>query len=171
MWVNRLTHTVTHTRKCPDGFKEYRRGSFCFLSGIFASFFCLHHLRHEAAHRLCGFVLLLPCGVGVGSQGKACIIVSQHAADGFDVYSVLKRQGCEGVSEVMKSNVRQPSILQDLLVQVYDGVWVVHLAGCRRGEHVGILRMLAIFRYQQIDSLLWNTDFSDRSLRFGAGER
>ena len=97
MWANRLTHTVTHTRKCPDGFKEYRRGSFCFLSGIFASFFCLHHLRHEAAHRLCGFVLLLPCGVGVGSQGKACIIVSQHAADGFDVYSVLKRQGCEGV--------------------------------------------------------------------------
>ena len=25
--------------------------------------------------------------------------------------------------------------------------------------------------YQQIDSLLWNTDFSDRSLRFGTGER
>ena len=28
-----------------------------------------------------------------------------------------------------------------------------------------------MFRYQQIDSLLWNTDFSDRSLRFGTGER
>ena len=71
----------------------------------------------------------------------------------------------------MKSDVRQPSILQDLLVQVYDGVWVVHLAGCQRGEHVGILRMLAMFRYQQIGSLLWNTDFSDRSLRFGTGQR
>ena len=56
-------------------------------------------------------------------------------------------------------------------MQIYDGVWVVHLAGCRRGEHVGILGMLAMFRYQQVDSLLWNTDFSDRSLRFGAGER
>ena len=56
-------------------------------------------------------------------------------------------------------------------MQIYDGVWVVHLTGCRRGEHVGILRMLAMFRYQQIDSLLWNTDFSDRSLRFGTGER
>ena len=55
-------------------------------------------------------------------------------------------------------------------MQIYDGVWVVHLAGCRRGEHVGILGMLAMFRYQQVDSLLWNTDFSDRSLRFGAGE-
>ena len=27
MWVNRLTHTVTHTRKCPDRPKEHRRGS------------------------------------------------------------------------------------------------------------------------------------------------
>ena len=60
----------------------------------------------------------------------------------------------------MKSDVRQPSILQDLLVQVYDGVWVVHLAGCRRGEHVGILRVLAVFRYSRstascgIDTLL-----------------
>ena len=28
MWVNRLTHTVTHTRKCADRFKEYRREGF-----------------------------------------------------------------------------------------------------------------------------------------------
>ena len=44
MWINCLTHTVTHTRKCPDGFEEHRRGSFCLLSGIFAPFFCLHDL-------------------------------------------------------------------------------------------------------------------------------
>ena len=36
MWVNCLTHTVTHTRNYPDRSKEYRRGSFCLLSGIFA---------------------------------------------------------------------------------------------------------------------------------------
>ena len=78
----------------------------------FASFFCLHHLRHEAAHRLCGFVLLLPCCVSVGSQGESRIVVSQHAADGFDVYSVLKRQGCEGVSEIMEANVWQSRICQ-----------------------------------------------------------
>ena len=35
MRVNCLTHTVTHTRKYPDRSKEYRRGSFCLLSGIF----------------------------------------------------------------------------------------------------------------------------------------
>ena len=28
------------------------------------------------------------------------------------------------VSEVVKSDVRQPGVLQDFLVQIYDGVWV-----------------------------------------------
>ena len=161
MWVNCLTHTVTHTRKCPDGFEEYRRGSFCLLSGIFAPFFCLHDLRHEAAHRLCGFVLLLPRSVGVGAESESGVIVAEHTADGFDVHAILQCQRCEGMSEIMKSDVRQPSILQDLLVQIYDGVWVVHLAGCRRGKHVGILRMLAMLCYQQIDGILRNGYFSN----------
>ena len=73
-----LTHTVTHTRKCPDGFKEYRRGSFCFLSGIFVSFFCSHDLCHEISHRLRRLILLLPCGVGVGSQGESRVVVTEH---------------------------------------------------------------------------------------------
>ena len=30
MWVNRLTHTVTHTTKCVERFKEHRRGGFAF---------------------------------------------------------------------------------------------------------------------------------------------
>ena len=32
MWVNCLTHTVTHTTNCAERFKEHRRGD-CFLSG------------------------------------------------------------------------------------------------------------------------------------------
>ena len=31
----------------------------------------LLYLCHESVHRLCGFVLLLPCGVGVGAQREA----------------------------------------------------------------------------------------------------
>jgi len=42
----------------------------CLLSGIFAPFFYLHDLRHEATHFLRGLLLHLPRGVGVGSQGK-----------------------------------------------------------------------------------------------------
>ena len=97
MWVNRLTHTVTHTTKCVERFKEHRRGGFCLLSGIFASFFCLHDLCHETAHRLCCLVLLLPRSVGVGAECKSGVIVAEHTADGFDVHSILQCQRCEGM--------------------------------------------------------------------------
>ena len=97
MWVNRLTHTVTHTTKCVERFKEHRRGGFCLLSGIFASFFCLHDLCHETAHRLCGLVLLLPCSVGVGAESESGVIVAEHTADGFDVHAILQCQRCEGM--------------------------------------------------------------------------
>ena len=63
----------------------------------FASFFCLHHLRHEAAHRLCGFVLLLPRSVGVGAECESSVIVAEHTADGFDVHAILQCQRCEGM--------------------------------------------------------------------------
>ena len=64
MWVNRLTHTLTHTR---IGLKSTGEEAFAF-SPVFLVLFCSHDLRHEAAHRLCGLVLLLPCGVGVGAE-------------------------------------------------------------------------------------------------------
>ena len=83
----------------------------------FASFFCLHHLRHEAAHRLCGFVLLLPRSVGVGAECEARVVVPEHTADGFHIYAVLQCQGRECVSEVVKSDVRQPGVLYIYFVQ------------------------------------------------------
>lgn len=36
MWVNLLTHTVTHAGKGPERVKECRTGSLCFLSGFFS---------------------------------------------------------------------------------------------------------------------------------------
>ena len=71
----------------------------------------LSDLRHEAAHGLCGFILLLPCSVGVGAEGKAGVVVTQHAADGFDIHAILQCQRCEGMSEVVKSDMRQSSVL------------------------------------------------------------
>ncbi len=32
VWVKRLTHTVTHTAKCPERFRKHRTGSLGFLS-------------------------------------------------------------------------------------------------------------------------------------------
>ena len=84
-----LTHTPTHTRKCADRFKEYRRGGFAPSPIFLMFFFCSHHLCHEAAHRLCSFILLLSCGVGVGAEGEARVVVTEHTADGFHIHTVL----------------------------------------------------------------------------------
>ena len=48
-----------------------------------------HHLCHEAAHGLCGFILFLASGMGVGAQGETRVIVAQHTADGFYIHTVL----------------------------------------------------------------------------------
>ena len=118
MWVNRLTHTVTHTTKCVERFKEHRRGGFCLLSGIFASFFCLHDLCHETAHFLRSLLLHLPSGVGVGAECESGVIVAEHTADGFDVHAILQCQRCEGMSEIMKADMLQSRVLEDFLMKV-----------------------------------------------------
>ena len=84
----------------------------------FASFFCLHHLRHEAAHRLCGFVLLLPRSVGVGAECESSVIVAEHTADGFDVHPILQCQRCEGVSEIMEPDMLRPMMQQIIREEV-----------------------------------------------------
>ena len=84
-----LTHTLTHTRKCADRFKEHRRGGFAPSPIFLMFFFCSHHLCHEAAHGLCGFILLLPCSVGVGAEGETRIIVPQHGGHRLYVHTVL----------------------------------------------------------------------------------
>ena len=76
---------------------------------LWCSLISSHHLRHEAAHGLCGFVLLLTGGVGVGAESEPRIVVPQHTADGFDVHAVLQCQRCEGMSEVVKAYVEHLS--------------------------------------------------------------
>ena len=52
MWVNRLTHTVTHTTKCAERAKEHRRGGFAF-SPVF--------LRLFSAYMTCAMKLPIVC--------------------------------------------------------------------------------------------------------------
>ena len=49
----------------------------------------LHHLAHEIAHGLCRLILHLAGGVGVGAQGEARIVVTQHAGDCLNVHTIL----------------------------------------------------------------------------------
>ena len=70
-----LTHTVTHTAKCPKSGGEDDR---VILS---AALLFLHHLCHEIAHVFCCTFLHLPRDVGVGAEGEARVVVPEHTAD------------------------------------------------------------------------------------------
>ena len=114
----------------------------------FAFFFCLHHLRHEAAHLLCSTLLHLPRGVGVGAESESGIIVAEHTADGFDVHAILQCQRCEGMSEIMKADMLQSRVLEDFLMKVYHRVWVVHFSCSAGREHPRIVRVLGVLLLQ-----------------------
>ena len=74
------------------------------------------------------------------------------------------------VSEIVKAYMRQSSVFQNFLMQVHNGIGVIHLPCDGRWEHIWVVGMLLVFGNQQGNSLLWNTDLSDRCLRFGARE-
>ena len=105
LWGSWLTHTVTHTRKVlKSAGREAQTSRPAFFSA-------LHDLCHEVAHRLSGFVLFLPCGVGVSAEGEPGIIVAQHGGHRFYIYAVLKSCGCEGVPQVVEADVGEPCVL------------------------------------------------------------
>ena len=56
----------------------------------------------------------------------------------------------------MESEVFQSGVLQELLVEVYHRVRVVHLSGEGRGEHVGAVRVLGVLLDQQVHRSLGN---------------
>ena len=56
--------------------------------------------------------------MGIGVQGETCGEVSQHARYRLDVYSVLECDGCEGVAEIVESDLRDAGPLQHPLQHV-----------------------------------------------------
>ena len=83
-----------------------------------AAFLFLHDLCHEIAHLFGGAFLHLPRDVGVGAEREACVEVTKHTGHCFHVHAILERQRCECVSQVMKSQMFQSCIFQNLLVDV-----------------------------------------------------
>ena len=60
--------------------------------------------------------------MSIGVQGEACGEVTQHAADGFDVHTILQCNGGEGVAEVMESDLWDASPFKDSLEHIIDAV-------------------------------------------------
>ena len=105
--------------------------------------------------------------MGVGAESESGVIVAQHAADGFDVHAVLQGQRSEGMSEVVKAYVRQSCVFQNFLMQIYNGIGIVHLPCDGRREHIRIIGVFLVFGNQQVDGLLRDRYLSDRSFCLG----
>ena len=74
------------------------------------------------------------------------------------------------VSEVVEPDMLQPSVLQNLFVEFHHRVRVVHFACDWRGEHVLVVRVLAVLLDQQVDSILRDGHLSDGCFRLWPGE-
>lgn len=54
--------------------------------------------------------------MGVGAESEARAVMSQGVGQSLHIYSVLQRQRCEGVPEIMEPNMFRADGFQDLLV-------------------------------------------------------
>ena len=76
----------------------------------------------DILHSLGGFFLCRGGNMGIGVQGEACGEVSQHAGYRLNVHTILKRDSCEGVAEVVESDLRDASSLQYSFEHIVDAV-------------------------------------------------
>ena len=60
----------------------------------------------DISHGLSCFFLCRCCHMGIGVQGEACGKVTQHVGHGLDVHTILQGNGCEGVAEIVESDLR-----------------------------------------------------------------
>ena len=130
----------------------------------------LHDLGHEVTHGFCGLVLDLACGVGIGAEGEACVVVAQHTADRLYVDAVLEGYGGEGVAQGVQGDVLQVGIFEDLFVEFCYGVGMVHFSGGWGWEHVLVIRMFAVLLNQEVYGFLGDGHSADGGFGFGSGE-
>ena len=60
--------------------------------------------------------------MGIGVQGKPSGEVAEHTRHGLDIYTILERDGCEGVAEVMESDLWDTCPCQYSLEHIVDAV-------------------------------------------------
>ena len=88
LWFFVDPHRDPHAEMSEEGQRVPDR-KFRLPAWLFCRFSVLHDLCHKISHCLCRPILLLPGGMGIGAESEACVVVSQHTADGLDVYTIL----------------------------------------------------------------------------------
>ena len=116
-----------------------------------------------------GFVLLLASGMSVDAEGESCVVVAKHDRDGFDVRTVPENQGERRRGGGRGTEVFQPGVFRNALMQCGHGVRVVRTSGAGGGEEPGIVRVLGVLLDKQIYRFLWDGGLADGVLGLGAG--
>ena len=75
--------------------------------------------------------------MGIDIQSEACGEGAQHAGHRLDIHTILQRDGCEGVAEVMESNLRDACSFQHPHQHINVEYWgiVEDLAQGAQQEH------------------------------------
>ncbi len=115
------THTLTHTGKGPESTGQGQTGFF--LSG---PGFSAHLLADDPADGVCGVLLHLRRGVGVGVQRESRRVVAQCAGQRFHIHPAFQRQRGEGVAQVMEPYVFRADGFQNFVMGSPEGIRVIH---------------------------------------------
>ena len=78
--------------------------------------------REDIPHNFCRFPLCCRSHMGVGVQREARTVVPQHSGNRLDVYPILQGYRRECVSQVVKSDLGQPSPFQYPVEHLEDAV-------------------------------------------------
>lgn len=96
--------------------------------------------------------------------------MAQHGGEGFHIHTVLQCQGCEGVAQIMKSNMLAPCMFQDELQSAAyyaggDGAIFLHWG---REHPAGVHRLFVL--PQHCYHSRRQDDFTDGVLRLGRAD-
>ena len=82
--------------------------------------------------------------MGIGVQREAGGEVPQHAGHRLDIHAVLQGNGCEGVAEIVESDLWNTSPFEDTLQHIVDAVRGDGTA-VRGGKHIDIIGFAFLF--------------------------
>ena len=123
-WRFFKTHTLTHTGKGPESTGQGQTGFF--LSG---PVFSAHLLADDPTDGVCGVLLHLRRGMGVGVQREPSRVVAQGTGQRFHIHAAFQRQRCEGVAEIVEPNMLRADGLQNFVMGPSKGVRVIRGSG------------------------------------------
>ena len=131
------THNLTHT-----GRGKYRTGpdrKFPDWPCIFLPYLP-HLLADDPTDGVCGVLLHLRRGMGVGVQREPSRVVAQGTGQRFHIHAAFQRQRGEGMSEVVEPDMLRADDLQNFIMGSTESVRVIHSPGLGRWEQILVAR-------------------------------